>query len=151
MQTKRLFACYKKMQIEESSAEYGDYEWIPIFGTSPLLHLKAVGKNCVHKGHKCPFLKFTWQYVELLPLMPWLKFIETRSKSKTVILLYGNKDLWGPWVPQWESCFGFQAQPHDFQDIWHTPSSFCDIPGQLPWNQHKANNYRYNHTPAKTG
>lgn len=59
--------------------------------------------------------------------------------SKTVTLLYGNKDLLGPWVPQWESCFGFQAQPHDFQDIWHILSSSCDTPGQLPWNQHKAN------------
>lgn len=99
--------------------------------------------NWVLKGHKHPFHKSTRQLVRLLHLLPWLELWANKAQVK-VTLLYGSKDLWGPWVPQWESCSGFQAQPHGFQDIWHILSSSCDTPGQLPWNQHKANDNRNN-------
>lgn len=67
-----------------------------------------------------------------------------------VTLLYGNKGLWEPWVPQSESCFDSQEQLRDFQGIWHILSSSCGILEQLPWNQHKANDYSISYKAKKT-
>lgn len=120
------------------------------FGTTPKTFRKHLRTTRITRATHCPFLN---GHMAICRIASSHALINVHSKKVhgqvLFTLLYGNKDLWGPWVPQWESCFDFQAQPHGFRDIWHTPSSSCDTREQLPWNQHKANDYRSSYNATK--